>query len=126
MLDRSIKRLAKKARRGMRGYPVGSIGFYGPDNKHATKVAVGVKVADFEEPEVRTWFSETIDARYNPAIAAEVLAHFEANGVLSVAMVDRIIGCPHEEGIDYEGEYCPVCVFWVGRDRFTGKKVQSS
>jgi hypothetical protein len=38
--------------------------------------------------------------------------------VLSVAMTDGIIGCPHQEGIDYEGEWCPLCEFWPGRDRF--------
>jgi hypothetical protein len=126
MLDRSVKRLAKKARRGVRGYPLGTVAFYGPDDKRASKVAVGVKTSEAAEPEMRKWFSEGRDARDDPAIAAEVLAHFEANGVKSVAIVDRIIGCPHEEGIDYEGEYCPVCAFWIGRDRFTGKKVQPS
>ena len=24
-------------------------------------------------------------------------------------MTDTIIGCPHEEGIDYQGPTCPVC-----------------
>src|ERR1700730_1163454 len=47
----------------------------------------------------------------------------ENHRVLSVAMTDGIIGCPHQQGIDYEGEWCPVCVFWHGRDRFTGQRV---
>jgi hypothetical protein len=34
-------------------------------------------------------------------------------------MTDQIIGCPHEEGIDYEGATCPACPFWAGRDRWT-------
>jgi hypothetical protein len=39
-----------------------------------------------------------------------------------VTMTDRIIGCPHEEGIDYpEGECYPLCPFWAGRDRWTGE-----
>jgi hypothetical protein len=126
MMDRSIKRLSKKARRGMRGYPVGTVAFYGPDDKRATKVAVGIKFAENTEPEMRTWFVEAGDARNDSAIAAEVLAYFEANGVLSVAMVDRIFGCPPQEGINYEGEYCPVCTFWIGRDRYTGKKVRAA
>ena len=121
MLDRSIKRLTKKARRGMRGYPLGSVAYYGPDDKRATKVAVGIQLSQDTDMEMRRWFVETDDARTDPVILAEVVAHFEANGVKSVAMVDRIIGCPHEEGVDYEGEYCPVCTFWIGRDRFTGK-----
>ena len=42
-----------------------------------------------------------------------------SHGVDSVAMTDRIIGCPHEEGTDYpEGEECPQCPFWKGRDRW--------
>lgn len=126
MLDRPIKRLAKKARRGMRGYPLGTVAFYGPDARRATKVAAGVKADEHADIEMRTWLSESSDVRNDPAIAAEILAHFEANGVRSVAMTDRIFGCPHQEGIDYEGEYCPVCTFWIGRDRYTGKKVISA
>ena len=41
----------------------------------------------------------------------------------SVVMTDRIIGCPHEEGIDYEGATCPACPFWAGRDRWTGERL---
>ena len=47
------------------------------------------------------------------------------HGALSVAMADGIIGCPHQEGIDYEGEWRPVCEFWRGRDR-TGKLISQS
>jgi hypothetical protein len=39
-------------------------------------------------------------------------------------MVDRVIGCPHEEGIDYEGPTCPHCPYWAGRDRWTGEVIQ--
>ena len=33
------------------------------------------------------------------------------------------IGCPHQEGIDYEGVTCPACPFCAGRDRWTGKRL---
>lgn len=36
------KWLRKKTKQGMRGYPVGTIAFYGPDNRRASKVAVSV------------------------------------------------------------------------------------
>ena len=124
MLDRSIKRLAKKAKRGMRGYPLGTVAVYGPDNKRASKLVASVKPSGDAEIELKRWFSETGDVRTDPAIAAEVLAYFEANGVHSIAMIDDIWGCPHEEGIDYEGEYCRVCTFWIGRDRNAGQKVR--
>lgn len=126
MLDRSLKRLTKKSRRGFRGYPLAAIAPYGPDDRRASKLVVTVSLREGDEGEMRKWFSDTTDVRTDPKIAAEVLGFLTENDVLSVAMPDRIIGCPHEEGIDYEGEYCPRCPFWIGRDRFTGKLVSSS
>ncbi len=123
MLDRSIKRLSTKARRGMRGYPMGIVACYGPDERRASKLVASVKNSQDAEPIQRKWFAETGDLRNDPAVAGAILAFFEEHGVLTVAMPDRIIGCPHEEGIDYEGEYCPRCAFWIGRDRWTGKLV---
>jgi hypothetical protein len=33
-------------------------------------------------------------------------------------MSREMLGCPHDEGIDYpEGEACPEYPFWVGRER---------
>ena len=56
------KWLEKKAKRGMRGYPVGTIAFYGPDNRRATKVVVAIIPAQQSEPaEMRRWFGEPGD-----------------------------------------------------------------
>src|SRR6516165_10604779 len=102
MEDRFLKRLHKKARKGMRGWPVATIAFYGPNLSQATKVAVGIVPSENADvADMRDW---TVD-----------------HGALSVVMTGGIIGCPHQEGIDYEGEWCPVCDFWHGRDRFTGQ-----
>jgi hypothetical protein len=122
-MERAIKRLGKKAKKGFRGYPVATIAFYGPDDKKATKIAVGIVPGESQEAtELRRWFADERDIRGDPAILAEVLALLEQSGVKSVAMVDRIIGCPHEEGIDYEGPTCPMCPYWAGRDRWTGER----
>ena len=40
--DRSIKRLSKKAKKGMRGWPVATMAFYGPNSSRATKAVVGI------------------------------------------------------------------------------------
>ena len=40
--DRFLKRLTKKARKGLRGWPIAAIAFYGPNLSQATKVAVGI------------------------------------------------------------------------------------
>jgi hypothetical protein len=126
MLDRSLKRLAKKSRRGFRGYPLATVAAYGPDDRRASRLVASVSRHEGDEPELRKWFSDTTDVRSDPRITAEVLQFIQENGVLSVAASDRIIGCPHEEGIDYEGEYCPRFPFWIGRDRWTGKLVSDS
>jgi len=124
MEDRSLKRLRKKARKGVRGWPIATIAFYGPNLSQATKVAVGIVPSEDVEAEVlRTWNVDRGDVRVDPRIAGEILEFLESHGARSVVMTDRIIGCPHQEGIDYEGEWCPVCEFWHGRDRFTGQKV---
>jgi hypothetical protein len=55
----------------------------------------------------------------------EILKFIRSHEVKSVAMPDRIIGCPHDEGVDYpEGSTCPQCPFWAHRDRWTGEVVQ--
>ncbi len=116
------KWLRKKARQGMRGYPVGTIAFYGPDSRRATKVAVAIIRSEGSEPELRRWFSETADVRTSETILAEIGTYLQEHPVRSVAMTDGIIGCPHEEGIDYPtGQPCPQCPYWAGRDRWTGE-----
>jgi hypothetical protein len=124
MEDRFLKRLRKKARRGLRGWPLATIAFYGPNLNQATKVAVGiVPTENSKVGELRNWKVDRGDIRTDPGIASEILEFINEHQVLSVAMTEGIIGCPHQQGIDYEGEWCPVCVFWHGRDRFTGQRV---
>ena len=114
--------LKKKARRGFRGYPLATVAFYGPDDQHATKVAVGIVAGEGAEPSaLERWFSTDADVRRDPDIGLEIFNFAEAHGVKSVVMADRIIGCPHEEGTDYpDGQTCPQCPFWSHRDRWSG------
>lgn len=102
---------------------MGTVIFYGPDNRRATKVAVSILAAPKSGPiELRRWFAETGDVRTDEAVLAEVTRFLREHGVHSVAMTEGILGCPHEEGIDYpEGEVCPKCPYWAGRNRWTGE-----
>jgi hypothetical protein len=122
--SRPGKWLQKKAKMGMRGHPIGTIAFYGSDDQRASKVAVGVITeADAEASSMRRWFAAESDVRGESAILAEIVQFLREHEVRSVAMVDRIIGCPHEEGIDYPlGQECPLCPYWEGRDRWAGIK----
>jgi hypothetical protein len=117
-----LDRLKKKASKGPRGYPVATVAFYGPDATFASKVAVGILARDGAEPDpLERYYSSQVDVRKNPEVLKTVLALLEQHQVKTVVMVDRIFGCPHEEGIDYaEGQSCPRCLYWHGRNRFTG------
>ena len=119
------KWLRKKAKQGMRGYPVGTIAFYGPDNRRASKVAASIIRQEGAEPELRRWFSDTGDVRTDKVIHDEIAAYLRQHSVRSIAMTEQIIGCPHEEGVDYPlDEACPLCPYWKGRDRWTGEPEQ--
>ncbi len=123
---RSDSLLKKKARRGFQGYPVATVAFYGPNDKNASKVAVGILTKQDADPDIlERWFAEDRDVRTDPAVAHEILEFIQRHGAKSVVMTDHIIGCPHEEGLDYpEGGVCQQCPFWAHRDRWTGDLVQ--
>src|SRR5258708_33907750 len=71
--DRSRKRLRKKARKGMRGWPVATIAFYGPILSQATKVAVGiVPFENAEVAEMRDWKVDHGDIRGDAGVAREI------------------------------------------------------
>ncbi|QQX78727.1 hypothetical protein JK628_14250 [Shewanella sp. KX20019] len=118
------KLLTKKIRKGDKGYPIATIAFYGPNHNIATKVVCAIISDDGAQAEpMKKWFSSS-DLRKSEEMLIEVLCFIDENGAKSVSMVEEIIGCPHEEGIDYpEGDVCPQCHYWKGRDRFSAKMV---
>ena len=67
------------------------------------------------------WFSDDVDLRFDKATAMAVAALIEKHGAKSVVVSPGIIGCPHEQRVDYEGEYCPECKYWIGRNRWSGE-----
>jgi hypothetical protein len=125
-IKRRPSRLHKLSKRGFQGYPIATVALYGPTAERASKVAVSVFLREGSEPDVlRRWFSVEDDVRFDPAIDAQILGFIEEHGVRSVVITDRIIGCPHEEGIDYpDGQKCPHCPYWASRDRFTHERIQ--
>jgi hypothetical protein len=73
---------------------------------------------------MHTWTIHGVDVRRDPTIAAAVATFLQQHGVKQSVTSDRIIGCPHEEGIDYPmGRICPRCPFWAGIDRFSHEPV---
>lgn len=90
-------------------------------------MVVGILLSekDTDPAFIEKWFSENQDLRHDAVINNQIVQFIEKHKVERVVMVDRIIGCPHEEGIDYpQGEKCPQCSFWANRDRWTGEIIE--
>ena len=123
---RSSSRLERKARKGFRGYPVATVAYYGLDASRASKVAVGIVMREKGEPAyLERWFSDDKDVRFDASINQQIIDFIRSHNIRSVVMTAGIMGCPHEEGIDYpEGETCPECSYWANRDRLTGEIIQ--
>src|SRR5512145_290387 len=117
---RQLRKRLKEERAPVR-YPIGTLAAYGPDDRRASKlVASVIERRDAGPTYLQRWFCEEGDARSDPEITAEVVAFFAEHPVTVVVRADRIIGCPHEQDIDYEGDTCPECEFWATRDRWSG------
>ena len=114
-----ITELRRKAKAGDQGFPRATLAYYGPDDKMATKAVLGIFLHDGDQPNIFRYFSEDKDARFKISIQESILARLKEHGVNSLIFVEKIFGCPHEEGIDYpDGESCPKCPYWKDRDRF--------
>jgi hypothetical protein len=102
-------------------YPIATLAAYGPDNTRATKLVVSVIRKPGRDPSaMESWTTDAGDIRDDPAVAAEVLRFTRQHRVRQTVSTGLIIGCPHEEGIDYPlGRVCPRCPFWATIDRFT-------
>ena len=110
---------------GIPRLPVATVANYGPNDQRASKVAVGITNGEGQEvAELLRWFSESGDVRFDLVINRQIAEFIAAHAVRTVAGVERIIGCPHEEGVDYpQGGVCPACPYWAHRDRWTGETV---
>jgi hypothetical protein len=117
-------RIAKKARRGFRGYPVANILYFGPDATRATQVVVGIiRAEEAEIAPLQRWDSDGIDIRTDTAISEQILTFLSHQGAQTVGLSPGVVGCPHEEGVDYApGTDCPQCPYW--RNLWTGGIVE--
>jgi hypothetical protein len=117
-----------RPRSSVRKYPFATLALYGPDTMRATKLVAAV----FRRPSSRhaealeSWAVDAGDVRADPVVASHVAVWLKQHGVRESIQTDRIIGCPHEEGIDYPmGRACPRCPFWADIDRFTYERIRT-
>ena len=93
-------------------YPIGTISYYGPDNQTVTKIVAAVLPDKETNPILKKFIGEGVAK--NPEVAAAIGVFFQEQQVQNVVMTEGIVGCPHEEGVDYpSGESCPECSFWA-------------
>jgi hypothetical protein len=106
---------AAKAKANRHGkFPVGTVAYYGPDDKTTTKIVAGVILREDAEPILERWVGTSVVR--DPKIADEIKRLFAKHGVKNVVVTDGNLGCPHEEGEDFpDGEDCPFCPFWAGK-----------
>ena len=96
-------------------FPIGTVAYYGPNDQIITKVVAGVLLDDKTNPILKKWYGDGV--AQDPQTAVEIGEFFQEQQVKNVVMTEGIIGCPHEEGIDYPvGTSCPECPYWAEED----------
>ena len=64
-------------------YPLATISVYGPDNRRATKLVVGIlrRAGQKDANPVRRWSTDASDVRNDPVIAAELADWLRNQGI---------------------------------------------
>jgi hypothetical protein len=111
---REKPRPGKGSPKGQPKYPLGTLAFYGPDDKTTTKLTAAVIRHEGAEPVLERWVGT--DVTTSPKVQRELQGFFEQHGAKQVVMTEGNLGCPHEEGEDFPaGQDCPFCPFWKGK-----------
>jgi hypothetical protein len=93
-------------------FPIGMLVYFGPDDSTISKIIAAVILTKDSEPILQSW--EGTGIGMNPTTSVDIGRFFTENQVVEVIMPDGVVGCQHEEGIDYPiGGQCPHCPFWA-------------
>jgi hypothetical protein len=93
-------------------FPIGMLVYFGPDKVTISKIIAAVIIAKDSEPILQSW--EGTGISIDPNTSVDIGRFFKENQVVEVIMPDGVVGCPHEEGVDYPiGGQCPHCPFWA-------------
>jgi hypothetical protein len=89
-LDKSKKRIAKRAKMGFQGYPKISLTYYGKTTNHADEVVVEFVVEEGADTQVER-FSSKIDAREDEVIQSAIVKMIERSEAKTVVQVDGVL-----------------------------------
>ena len=112
----NTRKLRQLASRKPKGFPVALIDYFGPSDRRAELVTIAV----WEDPEnesVREYSrsADSGDARFDEDINTTLVDMIGYHTVASVFLSRGIVGCPHRPEVE-DGDECPECEFWKGRD----------
>jgi hypothetical protein len=88
-LDKSKKRIAKRAKMGFQGYPKISISYSGKSPSHADEVRVEFVMEEGAEAQLER-FASKIDAREDEAIQSALVKMIERSEAKTVVQVDTV------------------------------------
>ena len=93
-------------------FPIGVLAYFGPDDKQISKVVAVIIPDKINSPQYKSWKTESFET--DTKVAKEIGQYFLEHMVKEVVMTDGVVGCPHDEGVDYPtGQPCPYCPFWT-------------
>jgi hypothetical protein len=88
-LDKSKKRIAKRAKMGFQGYPKISLTYYGKATSHADEVVVEFVLEEAAEVQVER-FSSKIDAREDEVIQSALVKMIERSEAKTVVQAEGV------------------------------------
>jgi len=88
-LEKSKKRIAKRAKMGFQGYPKISLTYFGKTIDHADEVLVEFTLEEAAEVQTER-FSSRIDAREDEAIQSAIVKMIERSEAKTVSQTDGV------------------------------------
>lgn len=88
-LDKSKKRIAKRAKMGFQGYPIISISYWGKSVSHAEEVRVQFVMEEGADAQVEQ-FTSKVDAREDEAIQSALVKMIERSEAKTVVQTDSV------------------------------------
>lgn len=89
-LDKSKKRITKRAKMGFQGYPKISLTYYGKTTSHADEVVIEFVLEEGADTQVER-FSSKIDAREDEVIQSAIVKMIERSEAKTVVQVDGVL-----------------------------------
>lgn len=88
-LDKSKKRIAKRAKMGFQGYPQISISYSGKTASHADEVLVEFLLEEAAESQLER-FASKLDAREDETIQSALVKMIERSAAKTVVLIDGV------------------------------------